>query len=43
MTAVVAASELGRRYGRRWALADCTLEIPAGRVVGLVEIGRAHV
>ena len=28
--------ELGKRYGRRWALTDCTLEIPAGRVVGLV-------
>ena len=27
---------LGRRYGRRWALRDCTLEIPAGKVVGLV-------
>ena len=27
---------LGKRYGRHWALADCTLEIPAGHVVGLV-------
>jgi ABC-2 type transport system ATP-binding protein len=27
---------LGKRYRRRWALAECTLEIPAGRVVGLV-------
>jgi ABC-2 type transport system ATP-binding protein len=27
---------LGKRYGRRWALTDCTLSIPAGRVVGLV-------
>ena len=36
MNAVVEASGLGKRYGRRWALADCTLAIPAGRVVGLV-------
>ncbi|MGH9098807.1 MAG: ABC transporter ATP-binding protein [Acidimicrobiales bacterium] len=27
---------LGRRYGRRWALQDCTLAVPCGRVVGLV-------
>ena len=27
---------LGKRYRRRWALRDCTLAIPAGRVVGLV-------
>lgn len=36
MTAVVATKGLGKRYGRRWALSDCTLDIPAGRVVGLV-------
>jgi hypothetical protein len=35
MNAVVEANGLGKRYGRRWALADCTLAIPAGRVVGL--------
>jgi ABC-2 type transport system ATP-binding protein len=29
-------SALGKRYGRRWALSDCTLRIPAGRVAGLV-------
>jgi ABC-2 type transport system ATP-binding protein len=33
---VLAARGLGRRYGRRWALSDCTLAVPAGRVVGLV-------
>jgi ABC-2 type transport system ATP-binding protein len=33
---MLAASGLGKRYRRRWALSDCTLEIPAGRVVGLV-------
>jgi ABC-2 type transport system ATP-binding protein len=27
---------LGKRYGRTWALHDCTLGIPAGRVVALV-------
>ncbi len=27
---------LGKKYGKRWALEDCTLDIPAGRVVGLV-------
>jgi ABC-2 type transport system ATP-binding protein len=27
---------LGKRYGRRWALTDCTLSIPTGKVVGLV-------
>ena len=36
MTAVIEASGLGKRYGRRWALADCTLAVPAGRVAGLV-------
>jgi ABC-2 type transport system ATP-binding protein len=36
MTAVLQAQGLGKRYGRRWALRDCTLDIPAGRVVGLV-------
>src|SRR5690349_25089915 len=30
------ADGLGKRYGRRFALEDCTLEVPAGRVVGLV-------
>ncbi|MGH3378506.1 MAG: ABC transporter ATP-binding protein [Actinoallomurus sp.] len=36
MTAVLRAQGLGKRYGRRWALSECTLDIPAGRVVGLV-------
>jgi ABC-2 type transport system ATP-binding protein len=36
MTDVLEATGLGKRYGRRWALRDCTLAIPAGRVVGLV-------
>jgi ABC-2 type transport system ATP-binding protein len=32
----IEANGLGKRYGRRWALADCTLTVPAGQVVGLV-------
>lgn len=36
MSFVMEATGLGRRYGRRWALRDCTLAIPPGRVVGLV-------
>jgi ABC-2 type transport system ATP-binding protein len=36
MTTVVQARGLGKRYRQRWALSECTLDIPAGRVVGLV-------
>ncbi|MDT5029486.1 MAG: type transport system ATP-binding protein [Micromonosporaceae bacterium] len=36
MTAVLEANDLGKRYGRRQALSDCTLTVPSGRVVGLV-------
>ena len=36
MTTALNAVGLGKRYGRRWALSDCTLSIPTGRVVGLV-------
>ena len=36
MTAVLEARGLGKRYGRRWALSDCTLAVPPGHVVGLV-------
>jgi ABC-2 type transport system ATP-binding protein len=35
-TAAIDARGLGKRYGRHWALADCTLSIPAGHVAGLV-------
>ena len=34
MTAVIEAERARQAYGRRWALRDCTLAIPAGRVVG---------
>jgi ABC-2 type transport system ATP-binding protein len=30
------AQGLGKKYGRRWALRECTIDIPAGHVVGLV-------
>jgi ABC-2 type transport system ATP-binding protein len=36
VTAVLQAQDLGKKYGRRWALRDCTIELPAGHVVGLV-------
>jgi ABC-2 type transport system ATP-binding protein len=35
--AAVIATGLGKRYGRNhWGLRDCTLELPVGRVIGLV-------
>jgi len=36
MNAMIKTSAAGKQYGRRWALRDCTLTIPAGKVVGLV-------
>lgn len=36
MTSALSATDLGKRYGRKWALDNCTLDIPVGRVVGLV-------
>ena len=36
MTAALETNGLGKQYGRRWALQDCTLSIPSGKVVGLV-------
>jgi ABC-2 type transport system ATP-binding protein len=36
VTAVLQTRGLGKRYRRRWALSDCTLDIPAGRIAGLV-------
>lgn len=37
MTAVLEAEGLGKRYGRnKWALRDCSINIPASHVVGLV-------
>jgi len=36
MSAALDAQNLGKRYGRHWALRDCALELPAGRVAALV-------
>jgi ABC-2 type transport system ATP-binding protein len=36
MTAALQARGLTKRYGRHPALTDCTLDVPSGRVVGLV-------
>jgi ABC-2 type transport system ATP-binding protein len=36
MSSAIQTQELGKRYGSKDALTDCTLDIPAGRVVGLV-------
>jgi ABC-2 type transport system ATP-binding protein len=36
VTAVLDAIGLGKKYRKRWALQDCTLQVPAERVVGLV-------
>lgn len=36
VTPIIETDMLGKRYGRTTALADCTLRVPAGRIVGLV-------
>jgi ABC-2 type transport system ATP-binding protein len=36
MSAVIETNDLGKQYGRKRALRDCTLSIPEGKVVGLV-------
>jgi len=41
VTAAIETVGLGKRYGRRWALQDCTLSVPAGRVIGLVGVNGA--
>ena len=30
------AAGLGKRYGRKWALEDCTFQVPTGRIAALV-------
>jgi ABC-2 type transport system ATP-binding protein len=35
-TAAVRTAGLGKRFGAKWALRDCTLELPEGRICGLV-------
>jgi ABC-2 type transport system ATP-binding protein len=36
VTAVIEANDLGKRFGRKWALRHCCLSIPEGKVTGLV-------
>jgi ABC-2 type transport system ATP-binding protein len=36
MEIALEAQGLGKRYGRRWALRDCALRLPAGRIAALV-------
>ena len=36
MTPIIETERLGKRYRRTTALTDCTLRVPAGRIVGLV-------
>jgi ABC-2 type transport system ATP-binding protein len=36
MNTALETNGLGKRYGRAWALRDCSLTLPAGRVAGLV-------
>jgi ABC-2 type transport system ATP-binding protein len=33
---IIESTGLGKRYGRTWALLDCTLSIPGGHIVALV-------
>ena len=35
-TPAIETTALTKRYGRTWALRDCTLAVPAGRIAGLV-------
>ena len=41
MEHVIEADGVGKRYGGRWALRDCTVRLPAGRVAALVGPNRA--
>jgi ABC-2 type transport system ATP-binding protein len=36
MDIVLETDQLGKRYGRAWALRDCSLRLPAGRFAALV-------
>ncbi len=36
VVAAVQTTRLGRRYGQLWGLRDCTLDVPAGAIAGLV-------
>jgi ABC-2 type transport system ATP-binding protein len=36
MTEAIETFDLGRKYGKQWALQGCTFSLPAGRIAGLV-------
>jgi ABC-2 type transport system ATP-binding protein len=36
MSTALETTKLSKRYGRTWALQDCTLSLPAGRVAALI-------
>ncbi len=36
MSVALGTRGLGKRYGRRWALSGCTVDVPVGHVAGLV-------
>lgn len=36
MEAVIQTEGLGKRYGEKWALADCSLRVPTGTMAGLI-------
>jgi ABC-2 type transport system ATP-binding protein len=36
MSTAIEARGVGKRYGRNWALRDCSLRLPAGRIAALV-------
>ncbi len=36
VVAAVQTTRLGKRYGQQWGLRDCTIEVPAGAIAGLV-------
>jgi ABC-2 type transport system ATP-binding protein len=36
MIAPIEATRLGKRFGRTWALRDCSIRVPAGKIVALV-------
>ena len=36
MDIALETDQLGKRYGSKWALRDCSLHLPAGRIAALV-------
>ena len=42
MSIALETTGLGKRYGRQWALRDCTLSLPVGRVAGRLGTRGGH-